>query len=211
MPRKSFDRLQPAAIARTSRSVFSDHFPTTRCLLNAIDTDRLQLIPASIAHLEAELESTRSLADRLGASVPASWPPGEYDRGAIEFFRDRMLADPESVGWYGWYAIDRANSIVVGAAGYLGPPNDRGCVEIGYSIAPEFTSRGFATEIVRALVTHALAGELVWRVIAHTHRENEASSKVLERCGFSLVPARPEVEGSEVDLLEYELLRRDPS
>ncbi len=56
-------------------------------------------------------------------------------------------------------------------------------MEIGYSVIPEATGRGFATEAVRALATWAI-GNGAARVIAHTTRANEASIAVLGHCGF---------------------------
>lgn len=173
--------------------------------MEPIRTERLDLVPASLDLLEADLASPAALGRLLGAAVPASWPPGEYDRAAMEFFRARLLEDPKSVGWYGWYAIhalEEGGAVVIGAAGYLGPPDSDGGVELGYSIAPEFQARAFATEIVQALTAHAWSFPGIQRVIAHTQPSNEASVKVLERCGFRLA-------GSAGDgkAVEYERLR----
>jgi len=52
---------------------------------------------------------------------------------------------------------------------------------------PEFRRRGFATELVQALVSRAFAMPEVLRVIAHTAPTNLGSIRVLERSGFSLV------------------------
>src|SRR5437773_6459510 len=134
-----------------------------RCRYDApmmpIRMERLELVAATLAHIEADLESPERLGKLLGAAVPASWPPGEYDRSAMEFFRARLLEGEDAVGWYVWYAIQRPvgddHPVVIGAGGYLGPPGADGVVEIGYSIAPEFHGRAFATELVRALVSQA--------------------------------------------------------
>ena len=175
-------------------------------------TERLELVAATLDHIEAEMESPERLGRLLGADVPASWPPGEYDRSAMEFFHARLSENPGAAGWYGWYAIHHPENgagaaAVIGAGGYLGPPGPDGVVEIGYSIAPEFHARAFATELVRALTARAFAaaaavGAVVVRVIAHTNETNAASKKVLERCGFA--PAGPaDGEGT----VEYEILR----
>jgi len=95
---------------------------------------------------------------------------------------------------------------VIGAGGYFGPPAADGTVEIGYSIVPEFYSRGFATELVRALVRRAISTPGVTRVIAHTHHDNIGSVKVLERCGFSLTGP-----GQESGSLQYVHLCPDHS
>ena len=153
-----------------------------------ITTPRLDLVPATVELLDAELEAASSLASFLDAWVPDGWPPGEYDRRAIEFFRARLAEDPEAVGWYGWYALLRAGHghprTLVGNGGFCGPPSPNGLLEIGYSVVPAFEGRGFATELVRALVSHAFKTPGVSRVIAHTHPENIGSIKVLERSDF---------------------------
>jgi [ribosomal protein S5]-alanine N-acetyltransferase len=150
-------------------------------------TKRLDIVAATADHLRAELESAAQLEKLLGAALPPVWPPGEYDRSAIEFFRDRLEEAPDFAGWLTWYAIERASSdraaLVVGAGGYFGPPSD-GHVEIGYSIAEGFRGRGFATELVGALLARALLEPGVRRVTARTQSDNRASIRVLERCGF---------------------------
>ena len=148
----------------------------------------LHLLPSTLAHLDDELAGAEHLGAMLDAVVPASWPPGEYDRDAIAYFRQRYLEEGEAaVGWYGWYAIDRQEGggadYLVGVGGYLGPPS-AGRVEIGYSIAPEFRGRGYATEVARMLVERAFAIDGIDVVIAHTTRANPASIAVLTKCGF---------------------------
>ncbi len=169
-----------------------------------IRTERLDLVAASIDYLDAELESPLRLAALLGARVPEGWPPGEYDRPAIEFFRARLAENPEAVGWYGWYAVERGGegrpATLLGAGGYYGPPSADGTVEVGYSILPVFQGRGFATELVRALVARAFSTTGVARVIAHTFPGNAGSVKVLERSGF--VPVGP---GREPGTVQYAL------
>ena len=171
-----------------------------------IQTERLELVAATLAHVEAELESPGRLGELLGADVPASWPPGEYDRSAMEFFRARLSENPSAAGWYGWYAVlrpgENERAAVIGAGGYLGPPDSDGVVEIGYSIAPEFQARAFATELVEALVARAFSAAEVVRVIAHTGAANGASIKVLERTGFVLVGP-----GAEPETRRYESRR----
>ncbi len=156
---------------------------------------RLALVPATIALLDAELASPAQLASLLGAVVPEGWPPGEYDRPAIEFFRARLAAEPEAAGWLSWYALLRVPSgrpVLVGAGGFLGPPDRDGVVEVGYSILPAYAGRGLATELVRALVSHAGSAASVRKVIAHTTGDNAASLAVLRKAGFTFMGAGPE-------------------
>lgn len=157
-----------------------------------LSTNRLDLIPATLEHVSAELEDAQRLASMLNARIEPGWPPGEYDRGAQEFFRDRLKEGGEKVvGWYSWYAIRRAGpdqpSVLVGAAGYFGPPGEDGEVEIGLSVLPAWRGMGFATEIIGALTENAFNDIRVRTIIAHTAPSNVASRRALERCGFSLV------------------------
>jgi len=171
-----------------------------------IRTDRLDLVASTLEHVDTELSNPSGLAGMLGAHVPGSWPPGEYDRDALNFFLSKLSASPDSAGWYGWYVITRgpggARESLVAGAGYLGPPSPDGEVEVGFSVVPEQRGKGYATEAVRALVEHALNQSVVDRVIAHTTDANIASTAVLLRSGFTRVGA-----GSESGSVRYELPR----
>ena len=149
---------------------------------------RLDLVAATLEHVEAELDSPERLGVLLGASVRPGWPPGEYDRAAMEHFRDRLAADPASAGWYGWYALLPPTGgeapALVAAGGFLGPPDAEGSVELGYSVVEAFRGRGLATEMVLRLVERAFEDSRVARVTACTTPANVASLRVLERCGF---------------------------
>lgn len=148
-----------------------------------LTTQRLVLVPATLAHVEAELVSKQEINQLLCMELPASWPPGEYDKDALEFFRDRLTERPDSVGWYHWYIVMEAQNLPIGVAGFLGPPRKRH-VEIGFSILPEYTSQGYATEAVNAFVDRAYATNAVDVVVAHTDATNLAAVKVLTKAGF---------------------------
>jgi [ribosomal protein S5]-alanine N-acetyltransferase len=157
-----------------------------------------------LEHERAELENPDQLRLLLDAEVSAAWPPGEYDRDAMEFFRARLEEGGAEVeGWYGWYAVREADRegprALVGAGGYLGPPDPSGVVEIGYSVLPEWQRRGYASEIVEALVTRAFARPGVRQVIAHTTLSNVGSVAVLMRCGFQQVGT-----GAEAGSIRFE-------
>ena len=157
-------------------------------------SERLRLVATTLAHLEAELQDPPVLAALLGVRIPEGWPPGEYDRHAMAYFHARLSADPGQVGWYGWYAITLSQpATLIAGAGYLGPPK-AGTVEIGYSVVPSARGKGYATEIVQALVANAFADPAVTAVIAHTDDLNPASTRVLLRCGFRRIG--PGAEGN---------------
>ena len=152
-------------------------------------TARLELVAARLEHLEAELLGPERLEKLLGAKLLPSWPPGEYDRFAVAYFRDRLIEGGEAVAvWYVWYAIQPVTAgspaTLVACGGYFGPPSADGTVEIGYSVVPERRRRGYATELVQALTKRAFDAPDVRRILAESDVENVASIGVLTRCGF---------------------------
>jgi len=152
-----------------------------------IETSRLRLIPATLALARAELADRAEFARLLGAAVPANWPP-ESAADALPLFLQWMETSPDSNGWFGWYAIRRGDGsdTLIGGAGFLGPPKD-GQVETGYSVLPEYYRQGYATEMVRALMTWAQQDPRVTTIVAETEESNEASIGVLRKIGFALV------------------------
>jgi RimJ/RimL family protein N-acetyltransferase len=162
-----------------------------------LHTERLMMIAATLEHVRVELETPERLSALLDAEVSPDWPTGEYDRDAMVYFRARFEEGGEAVeGWYGWYAVREADDegprALVGAGGYFGPPDPQGIVEIGYSILPEWQRRGYASEMVQALLARAFKFAQVKQVIAHTIETNTASIGVLLRCGFQAAGAGQE-------------------
>lgn len=79
--------------------------------------------------------------------------------------------------------VRREDGLVIGDAGFVGPPKD-GAVVIGYEVVPGARRQGYATEAIGALSGWALAQPEVGEVRAHTLPDNEASIGVLLRAGF---------------------------
>jgi [ribosomal protein S5]-alanine N-acetyltransferase len=153
-----------------------------------IRTSRLDLVPATIDLLRAELEGRDVLSRGLAAIVPPDWPPELYDRSAVEWTLGHLEADSQHAGWLLYYFVlrgeDGGPGTAVGCGGFKGGPSG-GSVEVGYSILEGFRRRGFASEAVEGLVRYALAQDGVHRVVAETMPELEPSIRVLERCGFA--------------------------
>jgi RimJ/RimL family protein N-acetyltransferase len=159
-----------------------------------IETARLKLMPATVALARAEIGDRGEFARQLGASVPDNWPP-ETLAEALPLFLGWLEAAPDRVGWFGWYALAAGNGaaspVLVASVGFKGPPQE-GTAEIGYSVLPQFQGRGYATEMVIALVRWALGQPGVARVVADTEWANPASVRVLSKAGF--VPGGPAME-----------------
>jgi ribosomal-protein-alanine N-acetyltransferase len=152
-----------------------------------VTTTRLKLVPASLAHVRAEINDREQFARMLSAAVPENWPP-ESAADALPLFLSWLEAAPDKTGWFGWYALlldpEARLPILVGGGGFLGPPA-HGEVQIGYSMLPQFQQRGIATEMVAGLVGWALNHSEVTCIVGETEWENPASVQVLRKIGFA--------------------------
>lgn len=143
-------------------------------------------MPFTVEHAAA-LELGRShLASLLRARVPEGWPhfPGAYS--ATSAVMAGVENDSPSVIWGTYLFLLRHGAGLVGSGGYKGEPNT-GRVEVGYEIAPEFQNQGFGTEATRGIIAHAFSCSEVEFVQAHTLAEPNASTRVLEKVGMTLV------------------------
>jgi ribosomal-protein-alanine N-acetyltransferase len=173
----------------------------------SITTDRLVLIPATVALAQAEFDDLHRLGTLLGCDVPRDWPPPLNDSESMKWFVTYARKHPAAVGWTKWYFAERLPGdrlVLVGNGGFKGMPSGDGTVEVGYSILPAHQRRGFATEAVQALVAWAFAHKDVQRVIAHTYPELSASIGVLRKAGFTAIR---QGETSEPGTMRFERRR----
>jgi RimJ/RimL family protein N-acetyltransferase len=148
-----------------------------------LETRRLLLVPAPPDLFEVAAADRGSAEAAVGAALLPDWP----DPGVAKALR--WLARIED-GWGVWLVVARDEGVVVGTAGFKGPPTDRHTVETGYGIEPAYRNRGFASEALTALVRWALGRNGVACVVAECERENAASIRVLEKVGFRRVGER---------------------
>lgn len=179
----------------------------------ALQTARLDLVPATAAHLLAELESPAALAHALAIDVPRGWPPAPdlYDEDAIRHTLRWLHDHPDDAEWGFYYLARRAageRRSLIGVGGFKGAPDDDGTVEIGYAVVDDERRQGYATEAVLGWTHFAFAHPRVTRVIGQTLPSLTASIRVLEKAGF-----RPAGFGHDPDapagetVLRYELVR----
>lgn len=163
-----------------------------------ISSLRLRLVPATTGLLEADLAGQHALSEALGVEVPESWPPELYERTALEWSL-RQLQDPAERNWSTWYLVSSEDPpVLLGVCGFKGRPDDRGSVEIAYSVLPEARNAGIASEAVERLVSWAFTQPLVEEVCAETLPHLLQSIRVLEKNGFRLSG-----KGSESGVVRY--------
>jgi len=95
---------------------------------------------------------------------------------------DQMAADPTSIGWLVKLVLSEPG--VVGYAGFHGPPDAAGMVEIGYTVDPQYRRQGYARAIVAALLELAASKPEVHTVRASISPTNAASLATIAGFGF---------------------------
>jgi ribosomal-protein-alanine N-acetyltransferase len=153
-----------------------------------IVTQRLELVSATVELLRGALAGRKELGERLDATVPPTWPPDFLDPAALEYTIARLAEGSDQEGWWMYFVVlrDDKPSVLIGSAGYKGPPGPDRAVEIGYGIVSDYRRRGFASEAAAALVAQGFVVPGVDRVIAETLPSLAGSIGVLEKARFSL-------------------------
>ena len=119
---------------------------------------------------------------------------------------DQMTADPSSRPWLVRAGVDDSTGEVVGHAGFHGPPDDRGMVEVGYSVDPRLRRRGYARAMLRALIEEARSAPDVTTVRASISPTNAASLATI--AGFGFVQAGEQWDERDGRELVFELRLR---
>lgn len=160
-----------------------------------IETENLKLIPCELAHFEAILNDSQRLALMLGVAIADGWiafpesiPPSyKY-----------LKAHPDALGWWMYLFIHASEKTLIGFGGFKGQPDESGMVEIGYSIAPAWRTRGLATEAAQGLIDYAFSHPQVKKVDAHTLAETNPSTGVLKKVGMKYVKALHDPEDGDI-------------
>ena len=83
-------------------------------------------------------------------------------------------------------------------------PLEEGTWEIGYHIAKAYTGNGYATEAVQAFLPWIMEKLQLTEMLGVCLKENAASIKVMERCGFEKVfEGRGNYQGTEREICRF--------
>jgi RimJ/RimL family protein N-acetyltransferase len=136
-----------------------------------IETERLQIVPLKPERFRLLLEEDCFNPDIYAYMEELYWDALDH----VEQYR-----------WYtDWQIILKQENTVVGNVCFKGEPDEYHQVEIGYGTDEKFRNRGYMTETVKAMCEWAFSHPEVEAVIAETDPDNQASQRVLEKCGMS--------------------------
>ncbi len=108
------------------------------------------------------------------------------DEYLVDLRRKQIEERRTSESWLLRAVVLESTHEAVGTIGFHGPPDERGMVEIGYSIHPRFRRRGLASEAANGMWQWAAAAGA--RIVRATiNPDNEPSLALVQHAGFAHV------------------------
>lgn len=154
-------------------------------------TERLELLPVTLAVVEAVLSDDKARVEALvGAVLPDAWPGRALVERAFSAQIERIRNDPSARLWGDRILVTRDGRRIVGSVVFHGYPSESGVAELAYGIEEGSQGRGYATEGVRAAVGWALEQTSVQAVHATTTPWHQGSIRVLEKVGMVRIGVR---------------------
>lgn len=117
------------------------------------------------------------LADRLH---PQALPPAFVAMRSLA----QLQAGQSALWCLGFCMVDDRDDRIVGSCGFKGAPV-QGRVEIGYGVSPQARQQGHASRAVADLIAIAADSLQVRSVLAQVNPDNLASTRVVQRLGFT--------------------------
>jgi RimJ/RimL family protein N-acetyltransferase len=149
---------------------------------------RISLLSHSPEHFRALLEGADAYERRFGLRVAEGLRDFVAGPEVSAEFLDRISGPAVPDPWKDGFAVLHiADNAVIGLCSFTGPPSADEMVEIAYGIAPGYQNRGHATEAAQELIAYAFASGRVRTIRAHTLPQHNASTRVLLKCGFTLI------------------------
>jgi RimJ/RimL family protein N-acetyltransferase len=146
-----------------------------------MSTPRVRLVRLPTGALNALLQGD---VDAASVIAGVALPPFFLDEGWLWRIRlDQVRRDPAAGDWV-VRAVVNGDEVVVGHAGFHGPPDEFGDVEVGYTVVPEHRGQGWAKAALAELLRWADGEPDVKRVVATIAPDNAPSRAVVREFGF---------------------------
>lgn len=150
--------------------------------------------PKRVRFVELNAKALRALADGdlPAADAEAGVALDEHfisdrARWIFGYRADQLLREPSAAPWITRAVVSEPDGTVVGDAGFHGPPDAAGMIEVGYTVVPRFRRRGYARAMLTALLQRAAAEPCVTTVRARIGSDNAASLATIAGFGFTRV------------------------
>lgn len=146
-----------------------------------------RLVQVPLPVLEALASGNLEFANSLSTHDLTPYIISKECRGVWRMRRDQVTADPGDGVWVTRLLLDSTTGKVVGRAGFHGPPDKMGMVEIGYAIDPLCRRKGHARAALKILLEVAEGDSRVNVVRATVRPDNLASRALIDQHGFRVM------------------------
>jgi RimJ/RimL family protein N-acetyltransferase len=145
---------------------------------------RVELVELPADAIHALAAGDLATANRASPVVLTPYFVGPDWAGVWAMRSAQVRADPGSAGWITRVVVDVETGAAVGRAGFHGPPDDHGMVEVGYAVDPAHRRRGYARAALVALLDRAACEPAVSTVRATITPDNSASRALVAQYGL---------------------------
>lgn len=165
----------------------------------------MRLVPLSGDALRALANGDLDLAGSLTSVVLTPYLVSPECRSVWKRRSEQIEAAPADAEWITRLIVDPAAELAVGRAGYHGPPDAAGMIEVGYSVDPDHRRKGYARAALVILLDTARALPTVRTVRATITPDNAPSRSLVDQYGFIEVGEQWDEEDGLELVLELEV------
>ncbi|MFD2284727.1 GNAT family N-acetyltransferase [Pedobacter petrophilus] len=150
-----------------------------------IETERLILKPLHHDQLLKYIKDDHSLEEEFGLLYTRKNISPELQEALQQSTLPEVVDQDRNYCYKTlWMVISKKENRIVGDISFIGEPDQRGEVEIGYGTYETFRGKGYMTEAIRRIVEWAKEQPEVQAIFASTTKENIASYSILEKNNF---------------------------
>ncbi len=154
-----------------------------------LSTERLILRPLESSD-EDEIFLLRS-DEEVNRYIDRPRPASKKDAEAFIIRIQKGVASGES---YYWGITLKNDTTLVGTICLWNLSADKKYGEIGYELSPSQQGKGIMKEAMKAVINYAFETIGITTLEAYTHKDNTASTKLLQHFGFKAVPLKKDAD-----------------
>lgn len=144
----------------------------------------LKLKPLYTPYLESLIAYPASTLAEHPNHADVAEIAAEVAEATLDLYAKTDATEP----WLSYFALRESDNALLGTCAFKSPPM-QGLVEIAYFSFPGYEGQGVASVMARELLKIAFDDYGVKAVLAHTLPEENASTSILRKRGFTLVEA----------------------
>jgi RimJ/RimL family protein N-acetyltransferase len=148
---------------------------------------RVRIVQLTAPALRALAHGDLAAATTASPVPLSAYLAGAECRSVWQRRSEQVERDPASAAWVTGVIWAEQYHLAAGRAGYHGPPDQSGMVEIGYAVDPAHRRHGYARAALEALLARAAREPAVATVRVTISPDNNPSYRLAAQYGFSEV------------------------